>query len=123
MTWRQVARDLEVARGLIAERGLAKGTMQAADGSLCSNGAVVRAATGCAWTLHQKYNGWFSMAPVRLRERIGWVHEALTYAISDYGDVLYWNNAPERTKDEVIAAFDAAISLALSEDALSGGTE
>lgn len=92
--WRDVLRR---AADEVERRGLAKGMLcDEESGAVCARGAII-AATGLApsflhWTpLSQK-------ADERLGEylRLGW------------NEVPHWNNAPSRTKAEVVAALRGA---------------
>jgi hypothetical protein len=40
---------------------------------------------------------------------------ALHKAVGAFGSLAYWNDAPERTKEEVLAAYDRAIQMELDK--------
>lgn len=96
--WRDVLRR---AADLVEQRGLAKNITCAADGSLCIRGALTVAAGRTAripfWGDGPRHD----------------VSAAADCAMLNYlrSDVVAWNNAPERTKDEVVAALRAAAEI------------
>lgn len=96
----QVVADLLAAREVLAVRGLAKHALQDDEGRVCSIQA-------------------FRVEGVRSP---GVAQEWLRRVI-DRWSIAGWNNAPERTQAEVLAAFSDAASLALSEAAARGDYE
>jgi len=64
----------------------------------CSWGAIVTAARGFGWDSEAEYTACCVFA-----EAIG---------AGDTGRLIKWNDAPGRTKEEVLAAFDRAIEAA-----------
>lgn len=99
MRFPQVVRDLLRARDELARRGLAKGVLQNERGCVCAMGAIACAITGSG----TGYDG-----------RRGADARRALYAVLDAG-ISTWNDAWERTADDVLDGFDAAASLALSE--------
>jgi hypothetical protein len=87
-----VAQVLRDALGLVEKEGWTKGTLRDAQGQRCMTGAVY---DGVSWAFDGLDLEW----------------EALDALIRVIGDksVSHWNDAPERTLDEVLAAFKTAI--------------
>jgi hypothetical protein len=100
----EVGQVLLKAADLIKERGLAKGTQRDTDGSLCVHGAISVALFGEPWKV-----GGDTEPEERLGAFLASINapllrtHALAVIVCDY-----WNNAPERTQEEVIAALEAA---------------
>ena len=87
---------LRAAAERIREVGLAKGATRRADGSMCALGAI-------SWATGESGFARYCAGRGLMLTVIGteWVAE--------------WNDAPERTADEVIAALEAAADLADAE--------
>lgn len=87
-----IADKLREARALV-ERGWTQGSFHAVDGKCCAYGALM------------------DVSPLR---DIDPLQDALGAAIGVRGayKLWDWNDAPERTQAEVLAAFDRAIELA-----------
>jgi len=84
------------AANLIEERGHAKGALVRVDGSMCALGALNCAATGDPLDHQQRHDvSGFMVAFSSLTKRVG-------------GDIVEWNNAPERTKEEVVSELRSA---------------
>jgi hypothetical protein len=98
------AATLRAAAQLIRERGWGQGDYVNASGCFCSVGAI-RAACGIQDFAGQSKTAPSSTKPVR--EALGWLSRSV-------GRVLMagWNDAPDRTVDDVLAAFDRAATLA-----------
>jgi hypothetical protein len=93
---------LRVGRALIETHGLAKGFIEDDQGRFCTVGGVSRQSR---------------------RPMLG-MYEALEYLARAIGVVPIdhigkWNDAPERTQADVLAAYDKAIELAVA-DQLAG---
>src|SRR4051812_2553188 len=87
---------LRYGRALIASHGLARGTLLDKDGKFCTVGALTR---GRYYPLALDY---------------------LSRAIpADLCEIARWNDAPGRTDADVLAVYDRAIDIAISE-ALNG---
>jgi hypothetical protein len=87
---------LNRAAALIVKRGLAKDTYRDNHGCLCMFGAIAVAA----------------------KKRLGYAHQGshpihqLLVKVTGYGSPGLWNDEPERTKAEVVAALREAAKLA-----------
>lgn len=57
----------------------------------------------------------FNKEMASYREARDWFISATD--LQGYASIVKWNDAPERSKEEVLAAFDAAISLAQRKEA------
>jgi hypothetical protein len=91
-----VADVLDRAADVIAERGLCKGSFEGPDGSVCAGGALRVALTGGPTNpLGDDQFGTYMYA----------VHR-MTDVVDDV--VVNWNDAPQRTADDVIAALQEA---------------
>lgn len=88
-----IATKLREARALI-ERGWCQGRMSTADGSVCIRGAILDAFYDADLAEEKRADG------------------LLKSAVGFDGYLGDWNDAPERTQAEVLAAFDKAIELA-----------
>jgi hypothetical protein len=86
----QVTRDLMDAKEILVQSGWCKGRFEDWRGRVCALGAIRRVP---------------GISGVR-RERV--VH-ALCTTISSFSDLVDWNDAPDRTLDDVLALFDQAI--------------
>ena len=93
---------LEKARARIA-RGWVQGECEALDGRVCIGGAYI--LLGFAET--GRWPGWGTEGHQAYAEALGF---------SGTPEMVAWNDAPGRTKAEVLARFDAAIER-LSADA------
>lgn len=103
----QVVVDLLAAREVLAVRGLAKGTFENLDGTVCARGALLVAIAGSVW------------APSDCK----WDREAAAsrFASAIVGRyIASFNNANRTTKNQVLRVLDDAASLALSEAAARG---
>ena len=89
------------AADIIAKHGHFKGTYHGDNGESCVLGALTD-ALGKPWTAEDK---WFPF-----------VRDVEATAGTDY--IVAWNDAPERTAGEVIAALDAAAVVAMQEAGL-----
>lgn len=120
----EIAEILEKAADLIEARGLCKGTLSNMKGEHCSGGALLEAAG------HSDLGGfgWASMRHEALRNaRVaaavlaeldniatlpeplkGWTSENPSRFSIAWRKMVAWNNAPERTADEVIEAMRQA---------------
>jgi hypothetical protein len=94
-----VADVLDRAADVIAERGHYKGDYEGPGGEVCVAGAIRVAVTGTAMP-HPK-------TADRTRHVIGSAYNSLGRAIGD-PIITYWNDAPGRPADEVIAALREA---------------
>jgi hypothetical protein len=91
-----VADVLDRAADVIAERGLCKRDYEGRDGSVCAVGAIRVAVTGRART-------GFSLGQfVTYKSASDWASDVVG------SPVARWNDAQERTADEVIAALREA---------------
>lgn len=109
---REPWRDLLMqAANVIRQRGLAKGTQEDELGRVCLHGAINVALTGTSFDDDDDDDPdcASSRACRAVYEylRLQGVSEALTSP----GGSAYWNNRPERTKDEVIAALENAAKI------------
>lgn len=87
---------LERAADAIDEFGLAKGVQQDLDGSLCAIGAIAYATGERKFPTHNIGEvNLLNFEPVRLMDK----------AVGGY--VAFWNNAQERTKEEVTSMMRA----------------
>ncbi len=94
--WRDLVRR---AADLIEMHGLAKHTTRDADGRMCIRGALMVA---CGWPDDRGDLYWgFAVAEARDADLAIARHVGCQ-------DLPYWNNVPERTKEEVVAALRAA---------------
>jgi hypothetical protein len=91
-----VIEALRIGRDLIETHGLARGTIENY-GKYCTIGAITRQS----------------------RFVQPWLNEALDYLAkaipSDLCAIPAWNDAPDRTSADVIAAYDRAIDLATAD--------
>lgn len=94
-----VTKLLIEGRGRI-ERGWCQGRFEA-PGAVCMLGAIRWNAT---WTPEAEARLPTTMAA---RNRLS---DAIGMRETDRAHIPYWNDAPGRTKDEVLAAFDKAIA-------------
>jgi hypothetical protein len=100
-----VADKLREARVCVAGRWI-QGTYADDCGGVCIYGALQKAVLGEPdddWTANEE----LTAAESLLADAIG----------TDRLLLSYWNDQPERTKAEVLAAFDKAIELAEAQDA------
>ncbi len=88
--WRKALRD---AAELIRTRGHCKGDYTDASGALCLVGAI-RVVTGCGLAYESAASGECIALTLRVAQTIP--------------DVLDFNDAPERTAEEVISALESA---------------
>lgn len=93
------AETLRKAAAIVRERGLAKGSYVRPDGRVCAEGALCMALGGSGRPSglypNSKYREFVLAADV-LKAHIGNV------------PVTVWNDADERTEEDVAAAFEAA---------------
>ena len=89
----QVADVLAAARGLIEERGWVQGLFRGPEGQICAREAL---NVACDRSLRRHLFDRFSTGA--LRDVIG----------TSFLGVCGWNDAPGRTKQEVLAAFETA---------------
>lgn len=96
--------DLLKAADVIRERGLAKHTLCDAKGGVCIRGAILVAMSATpapfplSWKMLDNINAEdFSQRDTAVRTYLG-----------SQVPTNYWNNHPERTKEEVIAALEGA---------------
>lgn len=97
--WRLVLRK---AADIVRERGLAKWTQRATDGSVCIQGAISIAACGEPYGDGPLYCEATRAVTRQLIER-----GVVTKDILSYGNAE-WNNKKERTVEEVIDVLEAA---------------
>jgi hypothetical protein len=97
-----VADKLREARKLIDRRGWNQNGYEGPDGSLCMMGAVNVAVNRNPYDSRDAY-------PVEQMRAL-----LMRAADTNLPYPAWWNDAPERTKAEVLAAFDKAIELAES---------
>lgn len=89
-----VIETLRLGRALIIERGLARGAVEDPDGRVCTVGGITR----------------------QNRARINQALDYLAKAIpADLFAIGAWNDAPDRTQADVIAAYDRAIDAAVAD--------
>lgn len=85
---------LRAAKKRLVERGWCQGTFEDGEGRCCSIGAINRASPPCGqWP-----------ALLSFGDVVG-------------GSVFVWNDAPGRTLEEVLAAFDKAIAAEEAKEA------
>jgi hypothetical protein len=99
-----VVKVLYDAADLIDQRGLAKGIRRDSEGRLCLHGAIEFAMTGTAWSSGEKHKEVSRHVRKYLEHNLGFV------GLTDYG-CAEWNNAPERTKQEVVDALRGAAEM------------
>lgn len=99
MTDAQIIRD---ARNLLFERGWNQGALEGDDGSLCVSGAVNAAVNAAC------------LGPVEPYFRVLRLFESVVSR-----EITGWNDAPERTFNEVIDAMDRAEKIAESREVSS----
>jgi hypothetical protein len=92
------------AADLIDKRGHAKRAYQTSDGALCLRGAVIKAVS-----LRFSFKR-CSLTPAAAQVAIA----AFRRHIGCYGEIT-WNDAPERTKEEVVTALRGAAEAARAE--------
>ena len=97
-TLTDVQKVLLGAAQLIRERGHCKYVFEDVHGSLCARGAIAAAECKTHWELPWPPAG----AALHFARTLTW-HEV--DGVPDIGD---WNNAPERTAAEVVAALEQA---------------
>lgn len=98
--WRKALFD---AADLVRVRGLAKGMQQAPDGSVCLHGALSIAISRTPYADGSTYCD-ASLAVVAVLRRRGVPYYQPTHITG----AAVWNNAPERTAEEVIEVLEAA---------------
>lgn len=106
----QIALDLLKARAVIESLGWTKGTRQRGgpDGPCCARGALWVAVTGKAWSP--------TVTTEEQRVRV-YVAEELLATVVGHQYVTTYNDNFAHGEQEILSAFDAAASLALSEAA------
>lgn len=118
----EVAADLRAAAGLIRRRGLAKGLLyEPSTGALCQSGALMEAVCPGFWTgrapeaplyMDGRRKARYLLAETAVRSflgSVGLVIPGLRPA------VIRWNDAHERTAEQVAVALEAAAdALALA---------
>ena len=103
---RKISEILYRAGDVLRMRGHAKNYLEDSAGGVCLNGAVNVAAHGTPqWELGQ----FDAEAPIR---------DAASVAIGTNYEAVDWNNAPERTPEEVQIALDAAYVVQLQEEGI-----
>lgn len=96
----QVTREImQRAKGLIQRNGWARGDEEAFDPD--RYGYCVATACSAACSKSELYAG---------HERALVLHFKAANGIDPYGPIAEWNDAPGRTKAEVLAGFDKAIA-------------
>lgn len=124
MKFPRVASDLLAAREVIRERGLAKRIEVDCEGRVCARGALNEVIGGNpdAGKVRQRFANrsrrWKEALMRRwlLADRtIAALLENEKHPSEGCMDVPQWNNASERTKEDVLTILDDAASLALSE--------
>ncbi len=120
----QAVQDLLKARDIMAERGLTKGSLEDAKGCVCVRGAINVAITGYA----RRWCDWGTWHSEQISETRRKAAEELLLAAldiqcihspelsQDNSSLVGYNNAPERTKEEMLSALEAAASLGMWED-------
>lgn len=93
--------DLLKAADTIRKFGLAKGALCNSDG-VCVRGAMLNALNGTPYG--DVWNGEFRALEHRLNAWLGFRDQVL----AGQSELVFWNNAPERTEGEVITALERA---------------
>jgi hypothetical protein len=92
---------LQTGRALIEKHGLAKGFIEDDHGKFCTVGSIIRQSR-------------------RLEPGMDEAFEYLAKAIGVLPErIARWNDAPERTQNDVLSIYDKAIEFASSELVLS----
>ena len=102
-----VIKALYDAADIVEQRGLAKRTQQDSEGRVCLHGAISIAVNGRAFCVTEMDARIGGAVKRYLRQRLGYVP---TSDSSDWG-CARWNNAPERTQVEVVAALRETASM------------
>jgi len=92
------------AAGLIRKYGTAKGTMEDERGGLCIYGALYKAMTGNAWMGPDSEH---SLSTFHEAERM----IATRLGVPEGNSICLWNNAPERTADEIVTMMEQAAKV------------
>lgn len=102
---------LQIARQRLLDYGWRQGHAGTSDGPVCAIGAVYHSFPGLQH-VHERNNVYNVLNVVINCYKPG-IHQARgCYYVGD------WNDVPSRTKEEVLQAYDDAISLAMSEESL-----
>lgn len=103
-----IVKTLYDAADLIDQRGLAKMVFEDAEGHLCMNGAIAKAKFGRAdfWSLTSAQID--EIEPIRAV-----LMKFLTKDGQKYNDPSAYNNARERTKEEVVEALRGAAEMVI----------
>jgi hypothetical protein len=103
-TWRQ---DLLEAANLLATHGMCKRYREDSLGSMCVHGAVAKAATGhVAFDSDRTIEAMTHLSHYLVRQ--GQIPDPEFYVPRKRYWCAHWNNQPERTTEEVIAALSGA---------------
>lgn len=97
------------AADVLLERGLAKWTLEDANGAVCLSGALRCVATGSP-----------RGSVEQIFDQMCYVAEVVGLGRSEW-DAVSWNNESSRTAAEVIQALDAAYVVALQEEGVEPG--
>jgi hypothetical protein len=100
--WRQ---NLLLAAGIVRRRGLAKWEQEDRTGRVCVHGAISIAITG------ETHNDRLCCAETRALYRY-LLSKGVSKRIISEGGCALWNNAEERTVDDVIEALEGAAAMA-----------
>lgn len=94
---------LQLARQRLVDTGWRQGSMGLPEGPNCAMGAVYFSDQTAEQSLPLRSKAYNYMID--------------TIPMTDYGDIIAkWNDAPERTLEEVLQMFDEAISMAMSDE-------
>lgn len=94
------------AASLLEQHGHAKKTMRATDGSMCAMGALWCADSGNTYTL--KDRGLMDDAALAICKALNLQMDRADWRKPPVVAIVQWNNAPERTGQEVIDAMRLA---------------
>lgn len=103
----EVVRVLRGAAQLIREFGLAKRTQEDHQGRVCFHGAISKAATGSSRACDRPLAAEAQAVAGEYLKRLGAKGIRDTSVAYKY-ICVDWNNAPERTAEEVISALEGA---------------
>ncbi len=111
----ECAEDLSKAAELIRIHGHAKHVLQNTNGAMCLRGALRMAIIREPFLLRESAGDEF----LRQRRAEAFVSDvvdpAKCYKEWPEDNIIWWNNAIERTQDEVVLALEEAASAALTE--------
>lgn len=99
---------LDKAAALIDKHGHCKGTHKNDAGALCTRGAVIRASSPRYSFTRNKY------VPMPAADAMREFERHLLRTVGNWGPIS-WNDAPERTKEEVVSTLRAAAQAARAE--------